>query len=298
MIVETNRLPQTDWTDEQIAAFRQRMSIVLDYEPRIGFLGKTGVGKSSLCNALFGKPVCAVSHVEAATREPQEVLLSLPSAGLKLIDLPGIGEDASRDAEYLALYRHMAPALDAVLWVLRADERAYATDLAALTDIVAPLAAAGVPLILVLTHADAVAPQRHWDDANRQPGTAQQATLEAKVAAVAAQFGLPPERIVPVSATEAWNLHGVIDALLHALPREKRVALMRETPVEHTCDACQDMVRTTFEEIWQEAYLEVIQGYGRPGEGRWESSKRILETLACTALDRATKFIERMTERL
>jgi predicted GTPase len=37
----------------------------------IGIMGKTGVGKSSLCNALFRSEVCTVNAVEACTRQPQ-----------------------------------------------------------------------------------------------------------------------------------------------------------------------------------------------------------------------------------
>jgi|GEM_PF-5711845 len=52
-----------------------KISDAIDYEPVIGVMGKTGAGKSSVCNALFQGEVCAVSDVEACTREAQELCI-------------------------------------------------------------------------------------------------------------------------------------------------------------------------------------------------------------------------------
>ena len=106
----------------------QELNRLVTYEPVIGIMGKTGVGKSSLCNALFRSEVCTVNAVEACTRQPQRVRLRFGSHYLTLVDLPGVGESVTRDGEYRELYRDLMPQLDMVLWVLKADDRAFAVE--------------------------------------------------------------------------------------------------------------------------------------------------------------------------
>ena len=75
------------------------------YEPVIGIMGKTGAGKSSLCNALFQGEVTPVSDVDACTRDILRFRLSRGEQSLLLLDLPGVGESEQRDKEYESLYR-------------------------------------------------------------------------------------------------------------------------------------------------------------------------------------------------
>ena len=58
----------------------------LNYEPTIGVFGKTGVGKSSLCNSLFGEDLCEISDVQGCTRDTKKVLLSIGGKGLKYLN--------------------------------------------------------------------------------------------------------------------------------------------------------------------------------------------------------------------
>ena len=64
----------------------RKVNELLEYQPAIGLFGKTGAGKSSLCNALFGQDVCAIDDVAACTRDPQAILLNMGSNGIRLID--------------------------------------------------------------------------------------------------------------------------------------------------------------------------------------------------------------------
>ena len=68
------------------------LSKTIHYEPVIGIMGKTGSGKSSLCNALFQQPVCLTHDLTACTREPQRLELTVGERGMTLVDLPGVGE--------------------------------------------------------------------------------------------------------------------------------------------------------------------------------------------------------------
>ncbi len=95
----------------------ERLHCLTQYEPVIGIMGKTGAGKSSLCNALFQGEVTPISNVEACTRDVLRFRLRNGNHSLMIVDLPGVGESEQRDEEYTALYRRILPELDLVLWV-------------------------------------------------------------------------------------------------------------------------------------------------------------------------------------
>ena len=59
-----------------LGEIKAEISRIRNYTPRVAVFGDTGVGKSSLCNALFGKEIAEISDVEACTRATLEILLS------------------------------------------------------------------------------------------------------------------------------------------------------------------------------------------------------------------------------
>lgn len=225
----------TALTAEQLEAVRARIRQVVQYQAVVGVLGKTGAGKSSLCNALFGQETASVSDVEACTRHPQEITLSYQNGkGLSLLDVPGVGESTTRDADYTELYASLMKELDLILWVIKADDRALSVDEQVYRDIVQPYADQHqVPVIFVINQVDKIEPSREWDWQRNLPGPRQAANIETKRASVSRQLGVSPSQVCAVSAEAGYQLMALIDTVISVLPAEKRWSIAREAREEH-----------------------------------------------------------------
>lgn len=204
----------------------KRLNGVLSYQPAVGVFGKTGAGKSSLCNAVFGKDICEISDIAGCTRKPQEVILELGGKGVKLLDVPGVGESNDRDKEYAELYRSLLPELDLVLWVIKGDDRAFSSDETFYKNLVRPYVDKGRPFVVVLNQVDKIEPFREWDMAVNQPGAKQASNIEQKRKNVAEIFGLPLSCVIPVSANERYGLVNLVDRIVELLPADKKAIVL------------------------------------------------------------------------
>ncbi|EMQ2082904.1 GTPase family protein [Yersinia enterocolitica] len=187
---------------------------LIHFEPVIGIMGKTGSGKSSLCNALFQSTVTPVSDVSACTRKPQRFRLHSGDHSLVLVDLPGVGESEQWDREYESLYRNILPELDLILWVIKADDRALSVDERFYRRV---MTGYQQRVLFVVNQADKIEPCHKWNTTSNIPSLHQSINIEAKLNAIRQLFS-PHHPVCAVSARTEWNLPSMVETMMRCLP--------------------------------------------------------------------------------
>lgn len=209
-----------------------KLNEIVGYEPRIGIMGKTGAGKSSLCNAIFKGEECPVSDVGACTREIKEIRIRFGKRSIYLVDIPGVGESAERDSEYEKLYRELMPKLDLILWVIKGDDRAFSADEHFYKDVLLPAGGKGKTLF-VLNQVDKIEPFREWDEQNGCPSPRQMENISAKKGYISQCFGFTEFPIVAVAASEGYNVTHLVEEMVRALPKQAKSPFTAQVKKEH-----------------------------------------------------------------
>ena len=267
-------------TPEQVREIAEKFTETINYHPKVGIFGKTGVGKSTLCNAIFGKDVAPVSDIGACTREPQKIVVGLTEDGngITLLDVPGVGENKIRDEEYEKLYKNLLPELDIVLWVLKGDDRAFSVDEHFYNNIVLPsVKESKVPVIFVINQVDLIKPSREWNLDLKLPSENQKVNIEEKVRLVHESFGIPLSKICAVSAEEHYGLIDLVEKIVRYLPEAKKYSITREAQEETVSEKANkeaqkgvlDTIMAFVSKVFKEALPYLIEGLFRIIFKKW-----------------------------
>ena len=227
-------LPQ--WVSERIL---QQINQLTHYEPVIGIMGKSGAGKSSLCNALFASEVSPVSDVAACTREPLRFRLQVGDCYMTLMDLPGVGESSTRDTEYAALYREQLSRLDLVLWLIKADDRALAVDEHFYHQVIGE--AYRHKVLFVISQSDKAEPTSGGGPLS----TAQKQNISRKICLLHELFQ-PVHPVCAVSVRLQWGLRVMAERMIKCLPREATSPVVSQLQPSFRTTVVREQARSDF----------------------------------------------------
>ncbi|ATM98160.1 hypothetical protein yfred0001_21810 [Yersinia frederiksenii ATCC 33641] len=220
-------------------------------------MGKTGAGKSSLCNTLFTSPPANVDAVKGGTRLAQQYKTSDGLHALNIVDFPGIGETPTLDKMYAHLYQHWLNRLDLIVWVLKADDRAWNDDIRCYRQLVSQ-GAYPARFLFVINQADKIEPCRDWDAAAHQPSLRQMQNLQEKVTQVNTVFS-PVHPVLAVSASEGFNIPRWVETLITVLPDKASSAVTRQLEPAYRTDKVTTTAQEGFSRVVGDIFDESVE---------------------------------------
>jgi small GTP-binding protein len=191
--------------------------------PEVAIIGKTGVGKSSTINALFGKSL-KISHTRACTQSEKKIQAKHGSTELIVVDMPGLLEDIDKDEDHKRTYARVIPQCDVAVWVLDATDRAMAEDQRMIRDVVSVAKPELADrLVIGLNKIDEMQPGE-WLIGPNIPSQAQKESIKSRISDIMTKLlkvcpSLTSDRIVPYSALRRYRLRKLFNAMLDACPK-------------------------------------------------------------------------------
>ncbi len=230
-------------------ALKRKLESTIFYVPKIGIMGKSGAGKSSLANAIVGKPAFATGGVGGCTRQFQEATVQIGARQIVFVDLPGIAENITRQAEYEALYKEKAKELDVILWAVKVDDRANVDDQKFYEWLIQHYPKGNI--MFVLTQSDKAAPSRGWNYDRYQPSEEQKETIELNRHRLAKDFQVSLSDVVAVACEylenkkrfDRFQIDKLITHIIYKIPSQAKSSFYASVEKENrTQEAKQEAI--------------------------------------------------------
>ena len=201
--------------------------------PRFLLVGRTGVGKSSLVNAIVGSYLAEISDTDSCTTDIQPYeYQDQGETLLEILDTRGIAESdrlGGTETPEQYLLRHVNEfSPDAALFLLSCTHRdSVGEDAEFLQRVISQYESLNhvkLPVVLVLTHADGVPPlSRRWEFPEKKVDAID--TIQRNYREVLEKHGLKVKKAIAVSSYIEWMTEGgeevTVESINNMTPDEK-----------------------------------------------------------------------------
>lgn len=244
-----------------------KLRLSIFYTPRIGIMGKSGAGKSSLVNAIVGKKVFEVGHAGGCTRQFQEKAYFIGDMKLIFIDLPGIAENTDYDIEYQELYKEQLKNLDIVLWVIKIDDRANQADEVFYKRMIQEFDYPKDRVLFVLSQVDKAEPRRGWNYTTYSPSSKQLRIIKENQTRVADLFKVHMDYVIPVSCDYdeeenrfySYGLDKLVTYMITNMPEKSRSGFYKGVDENNRTEEAKKQAQYGFEEALKFVLTEIIE---------------------------------------
>ena len=203
---------------------------------RVAVIGQSGVGKSTTLNSVFGLKNCTSDIAEGTTDIEEKIFEMRDGFSLSIYDMPGIGYDIDKDAEYEKMYAKILPSCDVIVYIINAHSKDIGEDCRILRNVVLPVCNTNKikdNLILAFNKIDTIGeaenpndPELRWNAAENKPTEKLKKAIKVKLSALTEKLidekligsvdAIMPHQIVFYSAVYNYNLSDFLKAITKA----------------------------------------------------------------------------------